>query len=89
MGARIRSHGLVVGDWQTGFYLGSSILRSADAISFSSGQASGSGGLWELTRGSSSSHLSRYYGAVSYRDYEQAFQVMRSGNAGKVILEWS
>jgi threonine 3-dehydrogenase len=25
----------------------------------------------------------------SYRDYEQAFQVMRSGNAGKVILEWS
>jgi threonine 3-dehydrogenase len=24
----------------------------------------------------------------SYRDYEQAFQVMRSGNAGKVILEW-
>jgi len=26
---------------------------------------------------------------LSYRDYEQAFQVMRSGNAGKVILEWS
>ena len=25
----------------------------------------------------------------SYRDYEQAFQVMRSGNTGKVILEWS
>jgi threonine 3-dehydrogenase len=25
----------------------------------------------------------------SYRDYERAFQVMRSGNAGKVILEWS
>jgi threonine 3-dehydrogenase len=25
----------------------------------------------------------------SYRDYEQAFQVMRSGNAGKVILEWA
>ena len=25
----------------------------------------------------------------SYRDYEAAFQVMRSGNAGKVILEWS
>ena len=25
----------------------------------------------------------------SYRDYEQAFQVMKSGNAGKVILEWS
>ena len=25
----------------------------------------------------------------AYRDYEQAFQVMRSGNAGKVILEWS
>ena len=24
-----------------------------------------------------------------YRDYEQAFEVMRSGNAGKVILEWS
>jgi threonine 3-dehydrogenase len=24
----------------------------------------------------------------SYRDYEQAFQVMKSGNAGKVILEW-
>jgi threonine 3-dehydrogenase len=25
----------------------------------------------------------------SYRDYEQAFAVMKSGNAGKVILEWS
>jgi threonine 3-dehydrogenase len=25
----------------------------------------------------------------SYRDYEQAFQVMKSGNAGKVILEWA
>src|SRR5580692_1663299 len=25
----------------------------------------------------------------SYRDYEQAFEVMKSGNAGKVILEWS
>jgi threonine 3-dehydrogenase len=25
----------------------------------------------------------------AYRDYEQAFEVMRSGNAGKVILEWS
>jgi threonine 3-dehydrogenase len=25
----------------------------------------------------------------SCRDYEQAFQVMKSGNAGKVILEWS
>ena len=25
----------------------------------------------------------------SYRDYEQAFQVMRSGNAGKVILDWA
>ncbi len=25
----------------------------------------------------------------SYRDYEQAFQVMKSGDAGKVILEWS
>ena len=25
----------------------------------------------------------------SYRDFEQAFQVMKSGNAGKVILEWS
>ncbi len=25
---------------------------------------------------------------LSYRDYEQAFQVMRSGNSGKVILNW-
>jgi len=25
----------------------------------------------------------------SYRDFEQAFQAMRSGNTGKVILEWS
>jgi threonine 3-dehydrogenase len=24
-----------------------------------------------------------------YQEYEQAFEVMRSGNAGKVILEWS
>jgi len=24
-----------------------------------------------------------------YREFEQAFEVMRSGNAGKVILEWS
>jgi threonine 3-dehydrogenase len=23
-----------------------------------------------------------------YRDYEQAFEVMRSGNSGKIILEW-
>jgi threonine 3-dehydrogenase len=23
-----------------------------------------------------------------YRDYEQAFDVMRSGNSGKIILEW-
>jgi len=25
---------------------------------------------------------------LSYKDYEQAFQVMRSGNSGKVILNW-
>jgi len=25
----------------------------------------------------------------SYRDFEQAFQAMRSGNTGKVIMEWS
>ncbi len=25
----------------------------------------------------------------SYQDYEQGFEVMKSGNAGKVILEWS
>ncbi len=25
----------------------------------------------------------------SYKDFEQAFEVMKSGNAGKVILEWS
>jgi len=25
----------------------------------------------------------------SYQDYEQAFEVMRSGNSGKVILDWS
>jgi threonine 3-dehydrogenase len=25
----------------------------------------------------------------SYRDFEQAFHAMRSGNSGKVILEWS
>jgi threonine 3-dehydrogenase len=24
-----------------------------------------------------------------YQDFEQAFQAMRSGNTGKVILEWS
>jgi threonine 3-dehydrogenase len=24
-----------------------------------------------------------------YQEYEQAFEVMRSGNTGKVILEWS
>jgi threonine 3-dehydrogenase len=24
-----------------------------------------------------------------YQDFEQAFQTMRSGNTGKVILEWS
>jgi threonine 3-dehydrogenase len=24
-----------------------------------------------------------------YQEYEQAFQVMRTGNAGKVILEWA
>jgi threonine 3-dehydrogenase len=24
-----------------------------------------------------------------YQEYEQAFEVMKSGNAGKVILEWS
>jgi threonine 3-dehydrogenase len=24
-----------------------------------------------------------------YQEYEQAFEVMRSGNAGKVILDWS
>jgi threonine 3-dehydrogenase len=25
----------------------------------------------------------------SYRDFEQGFEAMRSGNTGKVILEWS
>ena len=25
----------------------------------------------------------------SYKDFEQGFEVMRSGNSGKVILEWS
>jgi len=25
----------------------------------------------------------------SYRDFEEAFQAMRSGNTGKVIMEWS
>jgi threonine 3-dehydrogenase len=24
----------------------------------------------------------------SYKDFEEAFQVMRSGNSGKVILNW-
>jgi threonine 3-dehydrogenase len=24
----------------------------------------------------------------SYRDFEEGFQVMRSGNSGKVILNW-
>jgi threonine 3-dehydrogenase len=25
----------------------------------------------------------------SYKDFEKGFQAMRSGNTGKVILEWS